>query len=620
MNIIELLLPLLLFIPLLGFVFTLLIHRNREKQISEVSTYTAASVFWIHILLLVIWIKNGFKTINLKEITLYRTDGFEFVLDLHYDSLSAVFMFTGTLITFVIVKYSRYYLHREEGYRRFFNTLLFFFLAFCTTVLAGNFETLFVGWEMLGISSFLLIAFYRTRYNAVRNALKVFSVYRIGDVGLLLAMWASHHLWHENITFLKLNNYEIVHHTIVSHSGVGIFIAFCLFVAAAAKSAQLPFSSWLPRAMEGPTPSSAIFYGSLSVHFGVFLLIRTFPFWEEQTSVRWAIGICGIVTTIWAYPMARVQSTIKTQIAYASMAQIGIMFFEVALGLNYLAMIHFMGNAFLRTYQLLVSPSVVAYLIRQKMYAVPTRGFSLGAVYKKWITPLYMWSVYEWKTDYLLNIFAFYPLRWIGRLLNFLRPRNVLYFSLIFIIPSAGLLLLPENIIPLNTRIYIAYLYAFIGWWIIAKSFSEKRFPRLSWVLVIIYHCWMILAVSVNEKFPLQEKIMYFSGVLLFGFVGFAILQQIRKRSKLNFDLKHYHGHHIRYPMQAFVFLVCALAITGFPVSPLFIAQDLVFSHIHETQYLFAFFYASSYVLSGIAVMRIYTHIFLGYNLNDALK
>jgi NADH:ubiquinone oxidoreductase subunit 5 (subunit L)/multisubunit Na+/H+ antiporter MnhA subunit len=84
-------------------------------------------------------------------------------------------------------------------------------------------------------------------------------------------MWMSHHLWHENITFLKLSNYEMVHEHLQSHSFIGVFISIMILVSAAAKSAQLPFSSWLPRAMEGPTPSSAIFYGSLSVHLGVFL-------------------------------------------------------------------------------------------------------------------------------------------------------------------------------------------------------------------------------------------------------------------------------------------------------------------------------------------------------------
>jgi NADH:ubiquinone oxidoreductase subunit 5 (subunit L)/multisubunit Na+/H+ antiporter MnhA subunit len=165
-------------------------------------------------------------------------------------------------------------------------------------------------------------------------------------------MWASHYLFHENITFMKLNNYELVNEHLQIHSFIGVFIALCLACAAAAKSAQIPFSSWLPRAMEGPTPSSAIFYGSLSVHLGVFLMLRTHPLWEHQTTMRIAIGLMGFTTSIAASLMARVQSSVKSQVAYSSISQIGIIFIEIALGFETLALIHFAGNAFLRTYQL----------------------------------------------------------------------------------------------------------------------------------------------------------------------------------------------------------------------------------------------------------------------------
>src|SRR6202008_529550 len=115
----------------------------------------------------------------------------------------------------------------------------------------------------------------------------------IGDVGLILAMWMAHHLWHANITFMQLRNDGLVHSELESHTLIGVFISLMILITAAVKSAQLPFSSWLPRAMEGPTPSSAIFYGSLSVHMGVFLLMRTFPFWEYQFSVRIIIAGLG---------------------------------------------------------------------------------------------------------------------------------------------------------------------------------------------------------------------------------------------------------------------------------------------------------------------------------------
>jgi NADH-quinone oxidoreductase subunit L len=277
-------------IPLLGFLVSLLIGPKNENAFSRL----AIGMVGLHLLAIVVftvgWILGGRIPLNIPELVIYDNGSYRFLLDLYFDGITAVYLLVGAFVTFLITRYSRFYLHMEDGYKRFFNTVLFFYLAYNLTVLAGNFETLFVGWEMLGISSFLLIAFYRERYLPVRNAVKVFSIYRIGDIGIILAMWASHHLWHENINFITLLNEESVNEHIAEHSGIGLFIAVCLLLAAAAKSAQLPFSSWLPRAMEGPTPSSAIFYGSLSVHFGVFLLLRTFPFWEHQLTARVLIG------------------------------------------------------------------------------------------------------------------------------------------------------------------------------------------------------------------------------------------------------------------------------------------------------------------------------------------
>ena len=283
-------------LPFVGFVVSLVLPERHEAVISKWAFGTVVLQLVGLTTFIVVWLLKGFFPLNLNEITLLKTANYEFFVDFYFDKVTAVYLFIGTLLTGMITTYSRYYLHREKGYKRFFNTVLFFFFGYNLAILSGNFETLFIGWEIIGISSFLLIGFYRERYLPVRNAFKVYSVYRIGDVGLILAMWASHHLFHENITFMKLANADLVSEHLQSHTFIGAFIALCLACAAAAKSAQVPFSTWLPRAMEGPTPSSAIFYGSLSVHLGVFLMLRTFPFWEHQTSMRIAIGFMGLVS------------------------------------------------------------------------------------------------------------------------------------------------------------------------------------------------------------------------------------------------------------------------------------------------------------------------------------
>ncbi|MBA4055388.1 MAG: hypothetical protein C0490_11800, partial [Marivirga sp.] len=501
----EKILQFFILIPLVGFAASLLIPGKRENSIS----WTAFAAVGVHlagaIAFIVYWLFHGFPILNLKEIVLFKTPGYEFFIDFYFDRITATYLIVGSLLTFLVTIYSRYYLHRESGYKRFFNTILFFYAGYNIVIFSGNLETLFLGWEILGISSFLLIAFYRERYLPVKNAVKVFSIYRMGDVGLILAMWASHHLWHENITFLKLSDYDFVHTQLQSHTVIGVFISLVILLSAAAKSAQLPFSSWLPRAMEGPTPSSAIFYGSLSVHLGIFLLLRTFPFWEHQISVRITIGVLGLVTAIVTTGIARVQSSVKSQIAYSSIAQIGFIFIEVAAGLEALALFHFAGNAFLRTYQLLVSPSVVTYLIREQFYNyIPRRSTVEDSFSKKVEYSLYILSIKEFNLDSIMYRYLWNPLKWAGKKLDFLNVREVLYFFIpVYLV---GLYCVyNKEMISDSIQEYLPLLFSIIGLLMVLKSFSERKHARLSWLLIIMNHFWVALAISFNESFTFDQ-------------------------------------------------------------------------------------------------------------------
>ena len=358
----------LIAIPLFGFLLITVLRTASEKWNSGIAIATTWAQFVVALGVAAYWLSCGHQPFNEKDWTLYASHDYEFFFDFFFDKVSASFVLVGSFLSSLVCLYSKTYMHRETGYRRFFQTILFFFLGYTITVLSGNLETLFIGWEVLGISSFLLIAFYRDRYLPVKNAVKVFSIYRIGDVGILLAMWLSHHLWHANVTFSELAEYQEVHDHIAHYSGLALAISLLLVLSAMAKSALFPFSTWLPRAMEGPTPSSAIFYGSLSVHLGLFLMLRTYHFWEHQVTVRMVLFVIGLISFIIASGIAHVQSSIKSQIAYASIAQIGIMMAELSFGWIDLALIHFAGNAFSRTYQSLVPPSVVSYKILDQFY------------------------------------------------------------------------------------------------------------------------------------------------------------------------------------------------------------------------------------------------------------
>lgn len=607
----DLLIQLFVVVPLICFIISLFVPNRKEVMLSRTAMFASGFNLAAIIIFIFLWLLNNHPTFNLKEVSLYKDGDYEFLIDLYFDKITALYLLVGALLTFLITIYSRYYLHREQGYKRFFNTVLFFYSGYNITVMSGNFETLFSGWEILGISSFLLISFYRDRYLPARNAIKVFSIYRIGDVGILLAMWSSHHLWHENITFAKLNNYQLVHEQLSFHSGIGIFISIMLLIAAAAKSAQLPFSSWLPRAMEGPTPSSAIFYGSLSVHFGVFLLLRTFPFWEHQCIIRVIIGAWGAATALIAMGISRVQSSIKTQIAYASIAQIGLIFIEIALGWVNIALLHFAGNAFLRTYQLLISPSVVTYLIREQFYAASPSVSSNTTFFSKISQSLYLLNVKEWNLDAITNKLIFTPLKRLGQKLDFLTYKNVFYF----ILPAytvCFLLFITSSYIPEQIRHYLPYLFSFIGLVMVLKSFSERTYPRLAWLLILFNHLWIVLAISFNEKFNFNHSLLYLSGIIVSAIIGFVCLQKLKKHEPHFFDLNQYYGHVYEYPRLSFVFLLCCLGLMGFPITLSFIGEDLLYSHIHEDQFLLAFFYSVSYIMGGISLVRIYSRLFLG--------
>ena len=608
----ENIIHLFILIPFLGFFISLIIPSKSEKLYSTIAFTTTGLTFTSLIFFTIYWILNGADVLNIRDFSIYKNEEYDFFIDFIFDKISAVFLLVGGLLSFMISIYSKYYMHREEGYKRFFTTILFFYFGYNFTLLSGNFETYFIGWEVLGIASFLLIAYYRDRYLPVKNAVKVFSLYRIGDVGLLVAMWLSHHFFHENITFVKLLDDGFVESHLRGHVLAGTIISLMIITAAVVKSAQLPYSSWLPRAMEGPTPSSAIFYGSLSVHMGAYLLLRTMPFWEHQLWIKILIGLVGLSTALVTSVIARVQSTVKSQIAYASIAQIGIIFLEIALGFENLALIHFAGNAFLRTYQLLVSPSVVTYLIRNQFYHFTPREHSIEDSFPKRIEySLYVLSLREWNLDNLAYKMIWRPLKRIGKILPLFTIHRIVVFFIIAYLSLLWLLIQSKLEFIETYHNFLPPIISFIGLIYVLKSYAERKNAWLAWILIMMNHLMIVLAVSFNEKFDISHHLLYLSGTVISFISGLGILYYIHsKKSKFNLD--SYQGLSKVYPTLSFIFLLSCLGLAGFPITTTFIGEDLIFSHIHADQFLLAFILALSFVLNGIALIRMYARIFLG--------
>ena len=284
---------------------------------------------------------------------------FHFHLKLIFDRLSVPFVILTFVLCGTVGAFTSRYLHREAGYRRFFVLYAFFLLGMVVSSLAGTIETLFFGWELVGLSSALLVAYFHERPNPVLNGQRVWTVYRFADAAFLIAALALHHLTGAGDFegLMGTGPWPEGHATISSSHA--LFVGLLLLVAAAGKSALVPFSGWLPRAMEGPTPSSAVFYGALSVHLGAFLLLRVSPILEQSLTLKIAVITLGVVSAIFGTFAARVQTDVKSALAFASLSQVSIIVVEIGCGLRYIALIHMIGHACLRTLQLLRAPTLL---------------------------------------------------------------------------------------------------------------------------------------------------------------------------------------------------------------------------------------------------------------------
>lgn len=276
-----------------------------------------------------------------------------------FDRLSVPLVVLTYFLCGTVGAFASRYLHREEGFARFFFLYAVFLFGMCLSTTAGTIETLFFGWELVGLSSALLVAFFQERRSPAENGLRIWGVYRFADAAFLGAALLLHHLggagdfealagagpWPESAS------------TVSTHAATAV--GLLLLIAAAGKSALVPFSGWLPRAMEGPTPSSAIFYGALSVHLGAYLLLRCCSLLEASVPLRVAVIVAGLTSAGFGAVTARVQTDIKSALAFASLTQVGLIVAEIGLGFRYLALVHIVGHACIRTLQLIRAPSLI---------------------------------------------------------------------------------------------------------------------------------------------------------------------------------------------------------------------------------------------------------------------
>ena len=272
------------------------------------------------------------------------------------DPLSLVMLLVVTGVGFLIHLYSVGYMEHEEGYARYFAYLNLFLFFMTVLVLAGNALLMFVGWEGVGLASYLLIGFYFTRDSAANAGKKAFIVNRVGDFGFLVAMF-----------FLIANFGTLTFSEIAAkiaacsgwQGGVITVIALCLLLGAAGKSAQLPLYIWLPDAMEGPTPVSALIHAATMVTAGVYMIARNHVLFSHSPFALGVVALVGAATALFAATIGLAQNDIKRVLAYSTISQLGYMFLACGVAAYSAGIFHLMTHAFFKALLFLAAGSVI---------------------------------------------------------------------------------------------------------------------------------------------------------------------------------------------------------------------------------------------------------------------
>src|SRR6202045_1719390 len=297
--------------------------------------------------------------------TWMSSGGFQPEVAFYLDPVSPLMLLVVTFVSFLIHLYSVEYMRDDEGYPRFFAYMNLFVASMITLVLAKNLLLLYLGWEGVGLCSFLLIGFWYRDPANVRAASKAFIVTRVGDTAFAVGLF---------LLFTRLGTLdiqELMHRASVqwnSGSGIALAAAALLLGGAVGKSAQLPLQTWLPDAMAGPTPTSALIHAATMVTAGVYLIARTHVLFTLAPPVQFAVAIIGAVTMLLAALSALAQHDMKRVLAYSTISQIGYMFLALGLGAWSAALFHFMTHAFFKALLFLAAGVVIHAVHEQDLF------------------------------------------------------------------------------------------------------------------------------------------------------------------------------------------------------------------------------------------------------------
>jgi NADH-quinone oxidoreductase subunit L len=343
--------------PLIGFV---ILAAGRDKFSEQLAALIGVGAVGLSALVALYagydFYHAGGMAYNQHLWTWFDVDGLAPQIGLHLDGLSLLMMGMVTGVGFLIHVFAAWYMRGDEfGYARFFSYFNLFVASMLVLVLGDNLALLFMGWEGVGLCSYLLIGYYYANPSNGWAAIKAFTVTRVGDVFLLIAMFLLYQQFGSlDLVFIVENA-----HQVMSNSSLAFWTALMLFLGAAGKSAQIPLQTWLADAMAGPTPVSALIHAATMVTAGVYLTSRTYTVFEMAPAVLQFIAVTGAVTLLVAGFAALVQTDIKRVLAYSTMSQLGYMFMAVGSEAYQAGLFHMLAHAFFKALLFLSSGAVI---------------------------------------------------------------------------------------------------------------------------------------------------------------------------------------------------------------------------------------------------------------------
>ena len=353
----------IVFLPLLGSIVLLLYPNRNDFKSSLIANITIGISFLFSLLLLIRFFFHNDSETSIHLFTWLRLNNFIFEFAFLVDSLTVIMSFIVTFISFFVHIFSIGYMKGDSSFNRFLIYTNFFTFSMLFIVYADNFLQLFIGWELVGLSSYLLIGFWYRKESAIKANLKAFIVNRVGDIGLLLGVimiFVFSNTLNYDEFFIALTSLTDVDITILGFSiDLLPLIALLLFIGASAKSAQIPLHFWLPDSMEGPTPISALIHAATMVTAGIFMVARLSPLYDLSLYVLDIILYIGVLTAFLMGLVALIQNDIKRIIAYSTISQLGYM--TVALGASFysFAIFHLLTHAFFKALLFLCAGSII---------------------------------------------------------------------------------------------------------------------------------------------------------------------------------------------------------------------------------------------------------------------